>query len=63
MSQKAENSLRKSARELMRSYLQEEPGANLTELAEYAAIELDEDQWLDDSEHWIWDVAIECSDW
>ena len=30
-----------------------------TELAESAAIDMHNDQWLDDSNHWIWELALE----
>lgn len=36
--------------------------ANLTELAEAAAHELDHDEWLDDETHEVWDLAIEVAD-
>jgi len=36
--------------------------ANLTELAELTAHELNHDEWLDDEFHEIWDCAIEVSD-
>lgn len=47
------------ARRLMFWYLQDNPDANLTQLAEDAAISLNHDEWLDDSDHWIWELAIE----
>lgn len=36
--------------------------ANLTRLAEAAAEHFDHDEWLDDPDHWVWDVAIDASD-
>ena len=30
-----------------------------THLAEMTAIELNHDEWLDDPDHWIWEVALE----
>lgn len=36
--------------------------ANLTELAELAAHELDHDEWLDDELHEVWELAIEVAD-
>lgn len=35
---------------------------NLTLLAEAAADEFDRDKWLDDPDHWVWDLAIEVKD-
>jgi len=35
---------------------------NLTELAEGAAYMFKHDEWLDDPDHWIWDLPIEISD-
>lgn len=46
------------ARREMQWHLLDSPNANLTELAEAAAIALNHDEWLDNPEHWIWDLAI-----
>lgn len=35
--------------------------ANLTGLAESVAWAMDQDQWLDDPLHWIWDLASEVA--
>jgi len=35
---------------------------NCTKLAEEAAKYLDHDEWLDNSMHWIWDVAVDVAD-
>jgi len=35
---------------------------NLTRLAENAAWEFGFDQWLDDPDHWVWDIALEEAD-
>ena len=32
---------------------------NATELAEFAAHEFGHSEWLDDSDHWIWELAID----
>jgi hypothetical protein len=34
------------------------PTATCTELAEATAIYLDHEEWLDDPDHWIWDLAF-----
>lgn len=36
--------------------------ANLTRLAEAAAEAHDHDEWLDDPDHWVWDMAIEAAE-
>lgn len=33
-----------------------------TELAEYVACELQHSEWLDDSDHWIWDLTVQVSE-
>lgn len=35
---------------------------NLTKLAEDTAFEMNQDQWLDDPEHWIWDIAFDVAE-
>lgn len=32
-----------------------------TGLAEDCALEFDHDEWLDDPDHWIWEVAVEVA--
>ena len=34
---------------------------NYTRLAEAAAHHFDHDEWLDDSDHWIWEAPIEAA--
>ncbi len=34
---------------------------NATQLAENTAHELDHDDWLDDSTHWIWDLSVDVA--
>lgn len=47
-------------------YIDEHTGeTNLTGLTEGAAVafgQADPDGWLDDSDHWIWDAAIEAAE-
>lgn len=50
---------KKEARSRMRGELYDDPNATATELAEVAAWEMDHDEWLDDPDHWIWDIALE----
>ena len=33
---------------------------NMTQLAEDAAHAFDHDEWLDDSDHWVWTAAMEA---
>ena len=35
------------------------PPNTVTELAESTAIDMHNDQWLDDSNHWIWELALQ----
>lgn len=35
---------------------------NATQLAEAAADTFEHDEWLDDPEHWIWELAVEFFD-
>ena len=35
---------------------------NRTALAEWAAWDYDRDEWLDDSQHWIWRLAAEVAE-
>lgn len=55
----AEHALRRSIRRWMASHVGEVDSA--TELAERAAHEAEggEDGWLDDPDHWIWEIAGE----
>ena len=53
MSTKAE------AIKVMRDHLRDYKDVNLTSLAENAAISLDHDEWLDNPDHWIWDLAVD----
>ena len=46
----------------MNALLRETPQASYTNLAEHAAQELDHDEWLDNPEHWIWDMALSIGD-
>jgi hypothetical protein len=46
----------------MFNHLACDPDASATTLAESAAIVLGHDEWLDDPDHWIWDLAIETLD-
>jgi hypothetical protein len=54
--------LHNRAQRIMEYHLQDNCKATPTELAENAAIHLDHDEWLDDSDHWIWELAIEVSE-
>jgi len=36
--------------------------ANLTTLAENAAHYVEHDEWLDDSDHWVWEEAVDIAD-
>jgi hypothetical protein len=38
----------------------EEEYETATQLAEGAAAEFDGDEWCDDSDHWVWDLALEA---
>lgn len=44
---------------IMQGHVQRIPEATCTELAEATAIYLDHEDWLDDPEHWIWDMAFQ----
>lgn len=54
-----EKELKTRARYAMRYHLQDDPLASYTVLAENAAILLDHDEWLDNPDHWIWDIALQ----
>lgn len=56
-----EKTLRRRARSVMEGTA--EPGLCLTAtwLAEEAADALGHLEWLDDSEHWVWDLAMEVA--
>ena len=51
-----------AARRAMFNHLACDPHASATALAESAAITLGHDEWLDDPDHWIWDLALEIGD-
>lgn len=51
-----------AARRAMFNHLACDPDASATALAESAAITLGHDEWLDDPEHWIWDLALSIGD-
>jgi len=36
---------------------------NCTRLAEMTAQELNHDEWLDDPDHVVWDIAVEVAEW
>jgi hypothetical protein len=36
--------------------------ANMTEIAEAAAHELDHDEWLDDPDHEVWEIVAEIAE-
>jgi hypothetical protein len=46
----------------MFNHLTCDPDASATALAESAAITLGHDEWLDDPDHWIWDLALEIGE-
>jgi hypothetical protein len=50
------------ANQIMTDRLSDNPRATYTELAESAAVYLDHDEWLDNPEHWIWDMALSIGD-
>ena len=52
--------LRERAYQAMEWHLADDPHATLTELAENAAVYCDHDEWLDDSSHWVWEMAIQA---
>jgi len=43
------------------SYIDSGGDFNLTTLAENAAFNFDNEAWLDDETHWVWDVAFEVT--
>lgn len=43
-------------------YLWYNGSVNYTRLAENAAWHFNRDQWLDDMDHWIWDLAVDVGD-
>jgi len=53
--------LHNKVKRIMLAELQDNPEANLTMLAEEAAISVDHDEWLDDPDHWIFDLAVEVA--
>ena len=54
--------LHDEAKKIMLRDLRENHEITLTAMAENAAIELENDEWLDDSDHWIWELAVEVCD-
>lgn len=36
---------------------------NSTSLAEDTAFAVGHPEWLDDPDHWVWDLAVEAEDW
>ena len=55
-----EAELRTEVRRYMHQHVAEHD--NLTAMAEDAALAFEQDQWLDDPDHWIWELAIEVTD-
>ena len=51
-----------AARRAMFNHLACDPDASATVLTESAAITLGHDEWLDDPDHWIWDLALEIGE-
>ena len=51
-----------AARRAIVNHLACDPDATATILAESAAITLGHDEWLDDPDHWVWDLALEIGD-
>jgi len=54
--------IRAVARSLTRAFLEDNPDATMTEMAEYAALSCSHPEWLDDPEHFIWDLALEVKE-
>ena len=48
-----------NARADMAAYVQSHPLTTATQLAEYAALEQNHEEWLDDPDHEIWHLALE----
>ncbi len=62
---KIEREIKQLMRELLRAgkCIDKTTGiANLTELAETTAHELDHSEWLNDEQHIVWDLAIEVAE-
>lgn len=51
-----------AAADHMANLLHIDPLTTCTQLAEYTAVSLNHDEWLDDSEHWIWELALNAED-
>lgn len=57
MAKQRESGIKAQARQWFALHAQEY--GNLTDAAENCAWELGHDEWLDDSDHWVWELAIE----
>jgi hypothetical protein len=57
MAKRGESQIKKQARKWFAPHAQEY--RNLTDAAESCAWELGHDEWLDDPDHWVWELAIE----
>lgn len=62
LTRRAEAAHRYHAKTAMRSLLAASPDLNATCLAEHAADVLDRPDWLDDPEHWVWDLAADVAE-
>lgn len=58
----SDSSLRAEAANHMANLLHIDPLTTRTQLAKYTAISLYHNEWLDDSEHWIWELALNAKD-
>lgn len=57
----ADEYLKDKVKQWMESHHQDY-GDNLTKLAENAAWEFDHDEWLDDQDHWVWELSVDVMD-
>ena len=55
------SSEKSEARQRMQGELYDDPNVTATELAEVIAWEMNHDEWLDDPDHWIWDLALDMT--
>ena len=46
----------------IKTYINSIGEVNLTTLAENTAFNFDHEEWLDDSDHWVWELAIEVTE-
>ena len=62
LTRRTEAAHRYRAKTAMQVLLADKPDLNATCLAEHAADVLDRSDWLDDPEHWVWDLAADVAE-